>query len=73
MYLWSIYIAKVKTIACVLIGIVDVAVAMESASIFKCAFISKSLYYILSPWCPFTCSIIKFDGKSWRIMESASA
>ena len=64
MYLLFTYIAKGKAIACVLIGIVAVAVAMESASILNHAFISKSLYYILSPWCPFTCSIIKFDGKS---------
>ena len=45
-YLWSIYIAKGKAIACVLIEIVDVVVAMESASMFNCNFISKS--YIVS-------------------------
>ena len=43
MYLLFIYIAKGKAIACVLIGIVAVAVAMESASIFNYAFISKAL------------------------------
>ena len=40
MYLLFIYIAKGKDIACVLIGIVDVDVAIESASIFNCAFTS---------------------------------
>ena len=45
MYLLFTYIAKGKAISCVLIGIVTIAVAVdiESASIFNCAFTSKSL------------------------------
>ena len=40
MYLLFIYIAKGKDIECVLIGIVDVAVAIESTSIFNYTLLS---------------------------------
>ena len=70
-YWLLIYIAKGRDISCVLIGILAVAVAMESASIFSCAFVSNSLYFILSSWCPLTCSIVKFSGNNWSIILSA--
>ena len=73
MYLLLICIENGKAIACVWIEIVDVDVAIESASTFNCAFISKLLYFIFSSWYSLTCSIVRFDGNNWRVMESAWA
>ena len=66
------YNEKGMDITWVFIGIDTVDVTILSASIFNWGFESSSLLIFLWSWCPFIWSMKKFEGKSWRMMDSTS-